>query len=186
MSVKYECGGMRSVEEQGLHNEALEGPKGSGGGVPPASDQESGVGRPEALRGVRTFTQAEMDARLAALRTKMEQRHAMELGERDLRLAALKLGPELGIADVDVVLANVDRKSIVFEGGEAVNLGEVLEAAAQRLAAAVGAPGMPAGSSRKVSSGLAANPVGLEAGGSSGARRWDEFPRLGAPGLFRK
>jgi len=102
------------------------------------------------------------------------------LGERDLKVAALKLAPELGIADADVVLANVDRKSIVYEDGKPANLADVLEAATQKLAEALGIPG----GSRNVSSGLPANPAGLETQGLN-ARKLGEFPRLGTPGLFK-
>jgi hypothetical protein len=58
-----------------------------------------------------------LDARLAALRTKLEQRHATQSRELDLRLAALKIAPEPGIIGAEVVLANVYMKSIKYEDG---------------------------------------------------------------------
>src|SRR5947209_4914995 len=131
------------MEQQDLDSGAAEVPQGPGEAG--AGDGERGPSADPALASladprspIPRFTQAEMDARLAALRTKLEQRHAMELGERDLKVAALKLAPELGIADVDVVLANVDRRSITYEDGKPANLSDVLEEAAQRLAEAVG------------------------------------------------
>jgi hypothetical protein len=90
---------------------------------------------------------------------------------------ASKLAGDLSIEDVDVVLANLDRKAITYTAdGKPANLAEVLGAAADRLSAAVGG-------SRNLSSGLPTNPEGPEI---STARTLAEFPRIGTPGLFKK
>src|SRR5829696_3831849 len=136
-------------------------PIGSGDGVPPAPDEESGevVGVPEAQaspgdRGMsdsggrlgdgeheqtptpdpqpltpgeaeRTYTQAEVDARLASLRRGLEAKHAKELRGLQLQMQAATLAPALGIADVDAVMAFVDPRAVQLgDDGRAGNLAE--------------------------------------------------------------
>jgi hypothetical protein len=166
-------------------NEAPGEPKGSGDDVPPASPQrgprtqESGLSEPEpAVQAAgRTFTQAETDARLAAQRTRLQSEHAKQIRELELKVEAARLAPGLGIEDVDVVMSNIDRKALAYNAeGKPANLADLLAAAVDKLAAAVGSP-------KNLSSGLPTSPEAREV---SSARSLADFPRIGSPGLFKK
>jgi hypothetical protein len=160
-------------------NEAPGEPVGSGDDVPPASSQESGLSEPEpAVQAAgRTFTQAETDARLAAQRTKLQSEHAKQIKELELKVEAARMAHGLGIEDVDVVMSNIDRKALAYNAeGKPANLADLLAAAVDKLAAAVGSP-------KNLSSGLPTSPEAREV---SSARSLADFPRIGSPGLFKK
>jgi len=166
-------------EEAAGPNDAPVEPIGSGDDVPPASTQESGASEPEpgAAAAGRTFTQAEADARLAAQRTRLQSEHAKQIRELELKVEAARLAPGLGIEYVDVVMSNIDRKALAYNAeGKPANLADLLAAAVDKLAAAVGSP-------KNLSSGLPTSPEAREV---SSARTLADFPRIGSPGLFKK
>jgi hypothetical protein len=164
---------------------APEEPAGSGEDVPPASNQESGQSEPDpepeaSDKAPKGHTQAEVDAKLAAQRVKLQGEHNKQIREMDLRFEAAKLAPGLGVepGSIDVLLANIDRKALAYtEAGKPSNLGDVLGQAIEKIAAAVGV-------SARVNSGLSTSPAGSNLGAE--IKTVNDFPKLGTPGLFKR